>query len=115
MRCLLGGLASTAAGAGLTVADSLAVVIVGFVVFTGGFFAAHAVANAWAAAEAPGQARASASGLYTLSYYVGSSVGGTVGAVVFGRFGWSWLVATVAVWLACAAVGVLVLARSRTA
>lgn len=114
LRCVLGGLALTAVGAALTTADSLVVVVAGFVVFTGGFFAAHAVANAWAAAEAPGRARASASGLYTLAYYVGSSVGGTVGAVVFGRFGWNWLVMTVAVWLACAAAGVLLLARPRS-
>ncbi len=114
MRCLLTALALTVVGAVATVADSLAVVIVGFVVFTGGFFAAHAVANAWAAAEAPAQARASASGLYTLAYYLGSSVGGTIGSVVFGLAGWGWLVGVVAVWLGCAATGAVLLARSRT-
>ncbi len=111
MRCLLMSLALTAVGAAATVASSLAVVIVGFVVFTGGFFAAHAVANGWAAAEAPTSARASASGLYTLAYYLGSSVGGTVGSVVYGHAGWAWLVGTVAVWLGCAAAGVSLLAR----
>ncbi len=111
MRCLLMSLALTAVGAAATVASSLAVVIVGFVVFTGGFFAAHAVANGWAAAEAPTSARASASGLYTLAYYLGSSVGGTVGSVVYGHAGWAWLVGTVAVWLGCAAAGVSLLVR----
>lgn len=113
MRCLLTALALTAVGAVATVADSLVVVIVGYVVFTGGFFAAHAVANAWAAAEAPPRARASASGLYTLAYYLGSSVGGTVGSVVFGLAGWGWLVVAVVVWLGCAAAGVTLLARPR--
>ncbi|EHR59677.1 arabinose efflux permease family protein [Saccharomonospora cyanea NA-134] len=115
MRCLLAALALTVVGAVATVADSLVVVIVGFVVFTGGFFAAHAVANGWAAAEAPPQARASASGLYTLAYYLGSSVGGTVGSVVFGLAGWGWLVGVVAVWLGCAAMGAVILARPRKA
>ncbi|MEY7973499.1 MFS transporter [Saccharomonospora xinjiangensis] len=111
LRCLLAALALTAAGAVATVADSLVVVIAGFVVFTGGFFAAHAVASGWAAAEAPPQARASASGLYTLAYYVGSSVGGTLGSVVFGHAGWVWLVGAVVAWLGCAAAGVVALAR----
>ncbi len=111
MRCLLMSLALTAVGAAAPVWGSLAVVIAGFVVFTGGFFAAHAVANGWAAAEAPTQARASASGLYTLAYYLGSSVGGTVGSIVYGYAGWTWLVGTVAVWLGCAAAGVVLLAR----
>ncbi len=112
-RCLLVSLAVTALGAVATVADSLVIVVVGFVVFTGGFFAAHAVANGWAAAEAPTRARASASGLYTLAYYLGSSVGGTVGSVVYGYAGWGWLVGAVSVWLGAAAAGVLLLARPR--
>lgn len=106
-RALVGALLLTAAGAALTLPDSLPVVITGFLVLTCAFFAAHAVANGWAAAEAPEYARGQVGGLYTLSYYLGSSVGGAAGASVYGHAGWSWLVAVVAVWLllAVAAVG----------
>lgn len=115
-RCLVVALATTAVGAVVTLSGSLAVVVVGFVVFTGGFFAAHAVANGWVALRAPAQARASASSLYTLAYYLGSSVGGTLGSVVFGAAGWGWLVSTVVVWLALAAAGVVLPLRAyRTA
>jgi MFS transporter, YNFM family, putative membrane transport protein len=75
-RSLVAALCTTVLGAALTLPDSLPLIIVGFVVLTGGFFAAHAVANGWAAAEASETARGQVSGLYTLSYYLGSSVGG---------------------------------------
>ncbi|MCU1682224.1 MAG: transporter [Amycolatopsis sp.] len=110
-RSLVAALLMTIVGAVLTLPDSLQLIIVGFVVLTGGFFAAHAVANGWAAAEAPETARGQVSGLYTLSYYLGSSVGGTVGAVVYGHAGWGALVAVIAVWLALATVPALVLGR----
>ncbi len=101
-RAVLGGLAVMASGILLTLPDSLPLVVLGFVVLTGGFFAAHAVANGWAAAEAPEGARGQASGMYTLAYYLGSSVGGTLGSVVFGHFGWRWLVGAAVVWLVLA-------------
>ncbi|MEU6643716.1 MFS transporter [Saccharomonospora sp. NPDC046836] len=106
-RSLLCGLAITAAGTALTLPDSLPLVIAGFVVLTGGFFATHAVANGWAAAEAPPQARGPAGGLYTQAYYLGSSVGGTLGSVVYGHAGWGWLVVTVTGWLLVAFLGSL--------
>lgn len=113
-RAVLGGLTVMAAGILLTLPDSLPLVVAGFLVLTGGFFAAHSVANGWAAAEAPEGARGQASGTYNLAYYLGSSVGGTVGSVVFGRFGWSWLVGAAVVWLALAGAAVAGL-RARTA
>ncbi|NIH85419.1 YNFM family putative membrane transporter [Amycolatopsis granulosa] len=117
-RAVLGGLAVMATGILLTLPDSLPLVVAGFVVLTGGFFAAHAVANGWAAAEAPEGARGQASGAYTLAYYLGSSVGGTLGSVVFGHFGWSWLVGVAVLWLGLAGLAVARLtgrARSRAA
>jgi YNFM family putative membrane transporter len=76
-------------------------------VLTCAFFAAHAVANGWAAADAPETARGQVGGMYTATYYLGSSVGGAAGAWVYGHAGWGWLIAVVAVWLllAVAAVG----------
>ncbi len=107
-RALIGALLLTAAGAALTLPDSLPLVIAGFLVLTCAFFAAHAVANGWAAADAPETARGQVGGTYTATYYLGSSVGGAAGAWVYGHVGWSWLIALVAVWLllAVAAVGV---------
>ncbi|MBE8524271.1 MFS transporter [Amycolatopsis sp. H6(2020)] len=106
-RALIGALLLTAAGAALTLPDSLPLVITGFLVLTCAFFAAHAVANGWAAADAPETARGQVGGMYTATYYLGSSVGGAAGAWVYGHAGWAWLIAVVAVWLllAVAAVG----------
>ncbi|MEV7091344.1 MFS transporter [Amycolatopsis sp. NPDC051045] len=104
---LIGALLLTAAGAALTLPDSLPLVIAGFLVLTCAFFAAHAVANGWAAADAPENARGQVGGMYTATYYLGSSVGGAAGAWVYGHAGWGWLIAVVAAWLllAVAAVG----------
>ncbi|MBE1498590.1 YNFM family putative membrane transporter [Amycolatopsis lexingtonensis] len=106
-RALVGALLLTAAGAALTLPDSLPLVIAGFLVLTCAFFAAHAVANGWAAADAPENARGQVGGMYTATYYLGSSVGGAAGAWVYGHEGWPWLIAVVVVWLllAVAAVG----------
>jgi YNFM family putative membrane transporter len=74
-------------GLGMTLAESLALVVLGLVVFTGGFFAAHSIASGWTPALATtGQAQAS--GLYNFGYYAGSSVLGWLGGLFFGRFGW---------------------------
>ncbi|MTD55033.1 MFS transporter [Amycolatopsis sp. RM579] len=113
LRSAVGALLITAAGVLLTLPDSLVLVVLGIVVMTGGFFAAHAVANGWTAAEAPEGARGQASGTYTLTYYLGSSVGGTTGSVIFAHAGWSWLVVAVVCWLAGAAAVVTLTARRR--
>ncbi len=102
-RALIGALLLTILGALLTLPDSLPLVIAGFVLLTCAFFAAHAVANGWAAAVAPETARGQVGGLYTLFYYLGSSVGGAAGAYVYGHAGWPWLIAVVTVWLLLAA------------
>ncbi|SFW92620.1 MFS transporter [Amycolatopsis australiensis] len=114
-RALIGALLLTAVGAALTLPDSLPAVIAGFLVLTCAFFAAHAVANGWAAADAPEDARGQVGGTYTATYYLGSSVGGAAGAWVYGHAGWPWLIAVVAVWLllAAAAVGAATTTRVR--
>ncbi|GAA5066958.1 YNFM family putative membrane transporter [Thermocatellispora tengchongensis] len=106
-RALIAALAVTVAGGALTLPDALPAVILGFAVLTGGFFAAHTVANGWTAAAAPEGARGQASGLYTLAYYLGSSVFGTAGGAVYGRFGWAWLIALTSSWLLLALLAAL--------
>ncbi len=112
-RALIGALLLTAVGAALTLPDSLPLVIAGFLVLTCAFFAAHAVANGWAAADAPENARGQVGGMYTATYYLGSSVGGAAGAWVYGHAGWPWLIALVAAWLLLAAAAVGVGTRAR--
>ncbi|WP_327582444.1 MFS transporter [Nonomuraea sp. NBC_00507] len=111
---LVTSLLVTIAGAALTLHASLPVVALGFAGLTAGFFAAHAIANAWVTAQATPRARGRAAGLYTLCYYLGSGAGGTVGTVVFGHAGWPWLIALTSAWLLLAALAVL-LARSPAA
>ncbi|MFB9931655.1 MFS transporter [Amycolatopsis halotolerans] len=114
-QALVGVLLLTAVGALLTIPDSLPLIVVGFLVLTTAFFAAHSIANSWAAAEAPENARGQVGGLYMLMYYLGSSVGGGVGSVVYGRAGWNWLIVAVVVWLGLAVAAVQVGTRMRSA
>lgn len=113
-QALVGALLLTAVGALLTIPDSLPLIVVGFLVLTTAFFAAHSIANSWAAAEAPENARGQVGGLYMLMYYLGSSIGGGVGSVVYGADGWSWLIVAVVVWLGLAVAAVQVGTRVRS-
>ncbi|MBT2487415.1 MFS transporter [Streptomyces sp. ISL-96] len=79
---------TTAAGLLLSVADALAAVLAGLVLITAGFFAGHAVASSSVSRTAK-TGRAHASALYQSAYYLGSSVGGTLGAVAFHAGGWA--------------------------
>ncbi|MGP9783028.1 MFS transporter [Glutamicibacter sp. AOP12-B1-11] len=79
------------AGLLLTLPGNLVVIIVGMVIFTAGFFAAHAVASGWVPLLAPAT-RAQAASLYNLFYYVGSSLLGWLIGVPFMHYGWATLV-----------------------
>ncbi|WP_165818196.1 MFS transporter, partial [Frankia canadensis] len=92
---LLGAVATGLAGLALTLPDDLGCVLAGLVVFTAGFFAAHAVASGWVGARA-GTGRSEASALYLLGYYLGSSVGGTLIGLAWTAAGWPATVACVA-------------------
>ena len=75
------------AGLALTLSDRLALVVAGIALFTFGFFGGHSIASAWVGRRAQ-QARAQASALYLFSYYVGSSVAGSLGGLFWQRAGW---------------------------
>ncbi|MFD7432734.1 MFS transporter [Streptomyces sp. NPDC059818] len=79
---------TTAAGLLLSLADQLAAVLLGLVLITAGFFAGHAVASSSVSRTAT-RGRAQASALYQSAYYLGSSAGGTLGAVAFHAGGWA--------------------------
>ncbi|GHH89976.1 MFS transporter [Streptomyces capillispiralis] len=109
---LYAGGGTTAAGLLLSLAGSLPVVLLGLVLITAGFFAGHAVASS-AVGKTATTGRAQASALYQSAYYVGSSVGSTVGALAFHSGGWA---GTVAVGLvAVAGVAAITLAGTRAA
>ncbi|XMN06840.1 MFS transporter [Streptomyces griseobrunneus] len=83
---------TTTAGLLLSLADQLAAVLLGLVLITAGFFAGHAVASSSVSRTAT-TGRAQASALYQSAYYLGSSAGGTLGAVAFHAGGWAATVA----------------------
>ncbi|MFD3413097.1 MFS transporter [Streptomyces cyaneofuscatus] len=83
---------TTTVGLLLSLADQLASVLLGLVLITAGFFAGHAVASSSVSRTAT-TGRAQASALYQSAYYLGSSAGGTLGAVAFHAGGWAATVA----------------------
>ncbi|MGV2905814.1 MFS transporter [Achromobacter sp. AGC25] len=85
MLCAATGLAL--AGLLLTLSDSLPILVAGIVLFTFGFFAAHAVASGWVGQMARGY-KALAASLYLLVYYVGSSVLGAWGGHFWATSQW---------------------------
>ncbi|WP_410055783.1 MFS transporter [Rhodococcus sp. WS3] len=93
---LLGSVSVTALGLALTVPDNLALTLVGMLLFTGGFFAAHSVASGWVGRLARVH-RAEASALYLFAYYAGSSVAGVLAGSAFAVGGWNG----VSIFVAC--------------
>jgi len=98
---LLGAIAIMAAGVLITLANSLWLIFPGMMLFTAGFFAAHSVASGWIGPRAR-RARGQASSLYLFSYYLGSSLAGTLGGVFWHSFGWPGIVLFIAVLLTLA-------------
>ncbi|MDF2396628.1 MFS transporter [Pseudomonas sp. 3MA1] len=76
------------AGIALTLLAPLALVLVGMLLFTFGFFGAHSVASSWIGRRAT-KAKGQASSLYLFSYYAGSSIAGTAGGVFWHLAGWN--------------------------
>jgi len=109
---LLAGLALTVGGLALTLTPSLVLILSGLVVFTGGFFAAHSIGSGWTGAIAS-TGRAQAASLYNLAYYLGSSLLGWAGGLVFQSWGWRALAGAVMV-LACLTAATVAVVHSRT-
>nr|WP_245929545.1 MFS transporter [Brenneria roseae] len=75
-------------GLGFIALNGLAFIFGGMMLFTAGFFAAHSVTSSWVGQRAR-RAKGQASSMYLFSYYVGSSLAGTLGGVFWHSFGWS--------------------------
>ncbi len=98
------------AGTLITLANDLATVVVGITILTVGFFGAHSVASSWVGRRAT-RDRAHATALYLFAYYLGSSVMGSLGGVVYGASGWSGTVMAIAAVLAAALLVAVVVLR----
>ena len=95
------------AGLALTLVPLLALILTGLLVFTAGFFAAHSIGAGWTGSIAT-TGRAQAASLYNLAYYLGSSVIGWAGGLVFQSLGWTALALTVIVLAGLTAVTIAV-------
>jgi YNFM family putative membrane transporter len=117
-RVLTVALLLMTAGTVLTLPASLPAVAAGIAVFTAGFFGVHTLASSGVGPLAGG-ARAQASSLYLFFYYLGSSVSGTGGGLVYERWAWPGVVAlvlaTVALAVAAAVFATVIVPRSRWA
>ncbi|ETT82912.1 MFS transporter [Viridibacillus sp. FSL R5-0477] len=71
----------------ITLENHLLLKIAGIAIFTFGFFGGHSIASSWVGRRATHD-KAQASSLYLFFYYVGSSVGGTVGGIFWTVYGW---------------------------
>ena len=85
---MLGFTAVMLCGLLLTLFSSLWLIFIGMLLFSAGFFAAHSVASSWIGPRAR-RARGQASSLYLFSYYLGSSLAGTLGGVFWHHYGWN--------------------------
>jgi YNFM family putative membrane transporter len=77
----------TLGGLLLTLFNSLGAILAGMAIFTFGFFGAHSVASSWIGRRAQ-RAKGQATSLYVFSYYVGSSLAGTLGGLFWHHYGW---------------------------
>ncbi|MBI5485118.1 MAG: MFS transporter [Deltaproteobacteria bacterium] len=78
----------------ITLSEPLPLIVAGVGIFTCGFFCAHAIASSWVGRRAS-TAKAQASSLYLFSYYLGSSISGTIGGLFWQNFGWNGVAAMI--------------------
>jgi len=103
--CMALGIAIFMVGTAVTLAESLAWIVIGLTINAFGFFLAHSMASSWVGRHAE-RARGSASSLYLVFYYLGASLGSVWLEPFWQRGGWSgvalgsWLVLGVTLGLA---------------
>ncbi|WP_180047398.1 MULTISPECIES: MFS transporter [unclassified Acinetobacter] len=79
----------------LMLLNQLAVVLVGLLIFTFAFFAAHSLCSSWVTVQSL-QYRAVGSSLYLFCYYLGSSVLGSGSGLIWERWDWPGLLIFIA-------------------
>nr|WP_237342042.1 MFS transporter [Williamsia soli] len=110
-RVLIGAMILMVGGLAVSLPDWLPTVLIGILLFTAGFFAAHSVASGWVSARATTH-RAEASSLYLLGYYLGSSIVGALGGVAFTLAGWIGVAGYVGIFMLAAVILTWILVRA---
>jgi YNFM family putative membrane transporter len=90
-------------GAILTLPDSIICIVAGIALFTCGFFGIHSIASGWVSRRATTY-RAQATSIYLFSYYLGSSISGTLGGFFWITYGWPGISLMICLLLAAALV-----------
>ncbi|MCM3171888.1 MFS transporter [Paenibacillus sp. MER 99-2] len=98
------------AGSLCTLHADLWVKIVGLALFAFGFFGGHSIASSWVGLVAK-QHVSQANALYLFFYYVGSSVSGTGGGVLYSVQGWQGIAGMIVVYVMIAIVLCRILAH----
>ena len=98
-RVLIGMLITMLIGLWMMWIPSLVCVLLGLLIFTFSFFAAHSTASSWVSVQSL-QYRATGSALYLFCYYLGSSMLGSSNGLVWENFGWSGLILAITLVLA---------------
>ncbi|QCI21290.1 MFS transporter [Buchnera aphidicola (Hyperomyzus lactucae)] len=75
-------------GVFITQYNQLLIIILGLIIFSGGFFASHSTASSWIGSYT-NTAKVQATSLYLFFYYLGSSVFGTFGGFFWFHLKWS--------------------------
>ncbi|HEY0275778.1 MAG TPA: MFS transporter [Paenirhodobacter sp.] len=99
----LTGIAVMATGLALTAVPVFWVLTLGALLFTLGFFGAHATATGYVARTAH-TARAQATSMYQIAFYVGASIAGTLGGLGWDLLGWNGVLAVLGVMTAAGLV-----------
>ncbi|MGN7413254.1 MFS transporter [Paenibacillus sp. SAF-068] len=86
------------AGAVCTVHPALWVKIIGLALFAFGFFGGHSIASSWVGLVAK-QHKSQANALYLFFYYLGSSISGTGGGLLYSHLGWTGIVSMIGVYV----------------
>ncbi|UPG96001.1 MFS transporter [Luteibacter aegosomatissinici] len=74
-------------GVALSASSVIWAIVVGIAMITFGFFGGHSIASGWVGLRA-NKAKAHASSMYLFSYYMGSSIAGSLGGVFWTHGGW---------------------------
>jgi YNFM family putative membrane transporter len=92
-RLMLAGLAISAAGVAVTLADSLPVVVAGLLVLVVGMFTAQALGPSFVN-ETAAEAKGGANALYLAFYYAGGTLGSWLPGLAWERWGWPGVAAS---------------------
>ena len=87
-KVLWTALALMLAGVALTMLQPLALIMLGVVAITFGFFGGHSIVSSWVGRRA-GAAKAQAASVYLFCYYMGSSIAGASGGLFYASHGWT--------------------------